>query len=284
MTKLLTFSSPMPKLYTSIEAYIAWANNIPLLNEEEEHKLTLDFYNTKNVVSAKKLVISHLKLVIKIAKQYFGYGLILADLIQEGTIGLMKAVRNFKPQIQARLSTFAKYWIKSEINEFVLKNWRIVKIATTKAQRKLFFNLRKMKQHLKCLGKEEIEKISADLKVKTSDVRTMDTRFQAYDVKFEIDEYDDKYYSPEQYLCNNSKNPAKLWESKETSQLCHENLQLALSKLDDRTYDIITNRWLNIENNKKITFKDLAIKYNISIERVRQIEKSGFVFIKKYLI
>lgn len=285
MLQAVDFATPVG----SIDAYIARVNSIPMLTLEEEQELARQWHENQDVEAARKLALSHLRFVVKVAYNYIGYGLPKADLIQEGNIGLMKAIKRFDPNMGVRLVSFAVHWIKSEIHEYVLRNWRIVKVATTKAQRKLFFNLRKMRKRLGWFSEAEINDVAQTLGVKASDVREMETRLNAHDAAFDLgaDEEDDNHskslsYAPVQYLaCENSIDPAEHWSNQTSHTNAVDKMQLALEQLDERSQDIIKSRWL-VE--PKATLSDLAEKYNISIERVRQLEKKVLDKIKAYLV
>lgn len=259
----------------SIDAYIARISKIPLLSTEEELALATQFKNSNDLDAAKKLILANLRYVVKIAKNYLGYGLQLADLIQEGNIGLMKAVKRFNPNLGVRLVTFAAHWIKSELHNFILRNWRIVKIATTKAQRKLFFNLRGLKKHLNWLKPQEIAAIAQDLGVKTEAVREMELRL--YNPDTEYDSHDDeqeeyKFSAPANYLADYSNSPAICLEQENNQLWEHNALHAALAKLDPRSRNIVRSRWLNKHKN---TLQELAKNYQISAERVRQLENNA---------
>ena len=257
----------------SIDCYIHSVNQVPILSLDEEQNLARLLQNEGDIDAARQLIMSHLRFVVKIARGYNGYGLQQADLIQEGNIGLMKAVKRFNPDVGVRLVSFAVHWIRAEIHEFILKNWRVVKIETTKAQRKLFFNLRSSKKRLGWLNQKEINEVAKDLGVKPADVIEMEKRMSNYDAAFETDLDDDSItYQPSQYLQNDDCSPEELLENEQNVSNEHENLQSALSLLDDRSKDIISKRWLN---EKKATLHDLAAIHNISAERVRQIESSA---------
>ena len=257
----------------SIDCYIHSVNQVPILSLDEEQNLARLLQNEGDIDAARQLIMSHLRFVVKIARGYNGYGLQQADLIQEGNIGLMKAVKRFNPDVGVRLVSFAVHWIRAEIHEFILKNWRVVKIATTKAQRKLFFNLRSSKKRLGWLNQKEINEVAKDLGVKPADVIEMEKRMSNYDAAFETDLDDDSItYQPSQYLQNDDCSPEELLENEQNVSDEHENLQSALSLLDDRSKDIVSKRWLN---EKKATLHDLAAIHNISAERVRQIESSA---------
>ncbi len=259
----------------SLDTYLAYVNRIPLLSQEEELGLATRLYQQNDLEAAKRLILSHLRYVVKTAKGYLGYGLPLADLIQEGNIGLMKAVKRFNPQVGVRLVTFAIHWIKAELHEFILKNWRIVKIATTKAQRKLFFNLRSLKKRLGWLNQDEISEIAKDLKVKPELVREMEMRLYHTDTSYDghADEEEDQLFTlPAAYLSEASLNPAAQFEAEHGASHENQSLQQALQQLDQRSQEIVQARWLD-EN--KATLQKLADKYQISAERVRQLEQTA---------
>ena len=264
-----------------LQAYINSVHSIGILTPEEEKKLAEDLYYRNDLDAARKLVLAHLRFVIYIAKSYSGYGLSEADLIQEGNIGLMKAIRKFNPEMGVRLVSFAVHWVKAEIHEYVLKNWKIVKIATTKAQRKLFFNLRSKKKGLDWFTEEEIEQVAKDLGVKPSEVREMEKRLSGSDMSFDplSDSDDDEAtYAPSQYLQDEDANPADIFENTSLSEENTSQLYEAINQLDDRSRDILQDRWLADE---KLTLHDLAEKYEISAERVRQIEKNAMKKVKQ---
>tara|TARA_B100000003_G_scaffold48321_1_gene42202 strand:+ start:2877 stop:3725 length:849 start_codon:yes stop_codon:yes gene_type:complete len=269
---------------SDLDRYLAQVYSTPILSREEELDLTQEFYETENVEVAHQLVIAHLRFVIHIAKSYAGYGLPLADIIQEGNLGLLKAVKKFDPNKGVRLVSFAVHWIKAEIHEFILKNWRIVKIATTKAQRKLFFNLRSKKKSTGWLTDKEAKKIAADLDVSYREVMHMENRLNSTDTPFDLpsdDEDDEKAFSPSQYLEDNSFNPELIAEQDNWEQVNHTALLENISNLDRRSQDIIRTRWL--ENNK-LTLNELADKYSVSAERIRQIEAKAFKKLKTALV
>ena len=256
---------------SNLDRYLAQVYSTPILSREEELELTQEFYATEDVEVAHQLVISHLRFVIHIAKSYAGYGLPLADIIQEGNLGLLKAVKKFDPNKGVRLVSFAVHWIKAEIHEFILKNWRIVKIATTKAQRKLFFNLRSKKKGTGWLTDKEAKKIAADLDVSFREVMHMENRMHSTDTPFDLpsdEEDDEKAFSPSQYLEDNSFNPELTAEQDNWEEVNHAALLENISNLDRRSQDIIRARWL--EDNK-LTLNELADKYSVSAERIRQI-------------
>ena len=264
-----------------LQAYINSVHSIGVLTREEEKQLAEDLYYRNDLDAARKLVLAHLRFVIYIAKSYSGYGLSEADLIQEGNIGLMKAIRKFNPEMGVRLVSFAVHWVKAEIHEYVLKNWKIVKIATTKAQRKLFFNLRGKKKGLEWFTEEEIEQVAKDLGVKPSEVREMEKRLGGSDMSFDpLSESDDDEasFAPSQYLEDEDADPADIFEKESLTEESTSQLYEAINQLDDRSRDILQDRWLADE---KLTLHDLAEKYEISAERVRQIEKNAMKKVKQ---
>lgn len=266
-----------------LQAYINSVHSIGILTSEEEKKLAEDLYYRNDLDAARKLVLAHLRFVIYIAKTYSGYGLPEADLIQEGNVGLMKAIRKFNPEMGVRLVSFAVHWVKAEIHEYVLKNWKIVKIATTKAQRKLFFNLRSKKKGLGWLTEEEVQAMAEDLGVKPSEVREMEKRLSGIDMPFDplSDSDDDEAsFAPSQYLEDSDADPAMIFEKDNFSENNSSQLYEAINQLDDRSRDILQDRWLADE---KLTLHELAEKYHISAERVRQIEKNAMKKIKQSL-
>ena len=264
-----------------LQAYINSVHSIGILTSEVEKKFAEDLYYRNDLDAARKLVLAHLRFVIYIAKTYSGYGLPEADLIQEGNVGLMKAIRKFNPEMGVRLVSFAVHWVKAEIHEYVLKNWKIVKIATTKAQRKLFFNLRSKKKGLGWLTEEEVKAMAEDLGVKPSEVREMEKRLSGIDMPFDplSDSDDDEAsFAPSQYLEDSDADPAMIFEKDNLSENNSLQLYEALNQLDDRSRDILQDRWLADE---KLTLHELAEKYHISAERVRQIEKNAMKKIKQ---
>ena len=259
----------------NLTAYIQAVGGIPVLSQEQEHALAEDFTSNNNLDAARQLVMSHLRFVVHIARSYNGYGLPEADLIQEGNVGLMKAVRRFDPNRGVRLVSFAVHWIKAEIHEYILRNWRIVKIATTKAQRKLFFNLRGQKKQLGWLSQAEAEAIAADLNVDVKDVQNMEGRLAAFDTAFEApsdSDADDAWQAPANYLEDRRQDPAALVEQEDWQQRSEHSLKLALSELDERSQDILARRWLAEE---KATLHELAAEYGVSAERIRQLEQNA---------
>ncbi|MCC7310686.1 MAG: RNA polymerase sigma factor RpoH [Sulfuritalea sp.] len=275
---------PMLAASGSIEAYISAANRVPMLSELEEQTLARRFRDEEDLDAARQLVTSHLRLVIAIARGYLGYGLPHADLIQEGNIGLMKAVKRFDPDRGVRLVSFAMHWIKAEIHEYILKNWRLVKIATTKAQRKLFFNLRSIKaalaqdadsrQGFNTLGAEEVTAVAKRLDVKPEEVIEMETRLTGADVSLEpLTDDDEDSYAPIAYLAaDRSSEPLALLERKEYDRLQDEGLSAALASLDERSRTIVQRRWLVADGEEAATLHELAAEYGVSAERIRQIE------------
>lgn len=255
---------------SSLEAYLHHVNQIPMLTQEEEHELAVKLQKNHELAAAKRLILAHLRYVVRVAKGYLGYGLPLADLIQEGNIGLMKAVKRFNPDMGVRLVTFAMHWIKAEIHEYILRNWRIVKIATTKAQRKLFFNLRNMKKHLGWMTMQEVQEVAADLGVKPETVREMEMRLSASDASFDAYDDDEPTVAPAGFLEDARYNPAQQLENSNWSEQSTDSIHQALNQLDERSQDIIRARWLD---ETKLTLQDLANKYHISAERVRQLEE-----------
>lgn len=274
---LLQGGMPVPQ--GNLDSYIRIANQYPILSAEQEKELAERYYYDEDLEAAKQLILSHMRFVIHIARGYLGYGLPLADLIQEGNIGLMKAVKRFDPNVGVRLVSFAVHWVKAEIHEYVLKNWRIVKVATTKAQRKLFFNLRKNKHRLAWFNEDEIQKVADDLGVSPQEVREMESRMTGQDLGFDlpVGEDDSEAYTPSMYLEDNSSNFADELEDEEQMGEATAQLAYALSTLDERSQDIIKTRWLD-EN--KATLQELADKYGISAERVRQLENAALKKIK----
>lgn len=259
----------------NLEAYVHTVNSIPLLTPEQERSLAESLFYEQDLAAARQMVLAHLRFVVHIARSYSGYGLAQADLIQEGNVGLMKAVKRFNPEMGVRLVSFAVHWIKAEIHEFILRNWRIVKVATTKAQRKLFFNLRSQKKRLAWLNNEEVHRVAESLGVEPREVREMESRLTGQDMAFdpaaEADD-DSAFQSPANYLEDHRYDPARQLEDADWSDNSNSNLHEALEVLDDRSRDILYQRWLAEE---KATLHELAEKYNVSAERIRQLEKSA---------
>jgi len=267
----------------SLGAYINIVNATPVLSKEEEQELALRYHQDNDLDAARELILSQLRFVVYIARSYSGYGLPLSDLIQEGNIGLMKAVKRFDPEHGVRLVTYAVHWIRAEIHEFIFNNWKLVKIATTKAQRKLFFNLRKSKKSLGWLTKQETESIAKDLDVKPKEVTLMEQRFASKDLAFDLgnDASEEGYVAPAGYLPSPNSDPAKMIEESNWLTKNTERLSAAMKNLDERSKNILKSRRLN---EKKTTLKDLSNKYNISIERVRQIEESAINQLRETLV
>ncbi len=266
----------------SIEAYISIVNQAPALTKEEERALAVKFKENNDLDAARQLVLSQLRFVVHIARTYSGYGLPLADIIQEGNVGLMKAVKKFDPEKGVRLVTYAVHWIRAEIHEFVFDNWKIVKVATTKAQRKLFFKLRNSKKKIGWLTNDEKNLIANDLGVKTTDVEVMEERLASKDVLFDRPEDDDNaYVSPAGFLPAPNSDPSKLAEEENWLESNIELLSEAMEKLDNRSKEVLKLRWLTEE---KATLKELAKKFNVSLERVRQIEEQAILDLREQLL
>ena len=266
-----TLHFPVPSTLGSIDSYVQAIHRFPLLTADEEVELGRRLRDNGDVEAARKLVLSHLRLVVAVSRGYLGYGLPHADLIQEGSLGLMKAVKRFDPDRGVRLVSFAIYWIKAEIHEFIIRNWRLVKVATTKAQRKLFFNLRSLKKDLGSMSQADVESVANTLKVQQADVREMETRLYSHDIALEAQSDDeDAAFAPIAYLTAQGAEPTQQLERQAHERLLNEGLQGALATLDPRSRHIVESRWLNEEN--PATLHDLAALYNISAERVRQIE------------
>jgi len=272
---------PVPSLVGSLETYIATVNRFPLLSAEEELRLARRLRDENDIDSARALVVSHLRVVVSIARGYLGYGLPHADLIQEGNIGLMKAVKRFDPERNVRLVSFAIHWIKAEIHEFILKNWRLVKIATTKAQRKLFFNLRSMKKGLGPLSQDAIEDMARQLRVKPEEVREMEMRISGQDVALEGNDDDEQSYAPIAYLSDPDNEPSKMLETDETGRVGALELKTALASLDQRSRRIIEARWLREKD--PATLHELAAEFKVSAERIRQVEAKAMQKMKGLL-
>ena len=267
---------PMPSMAGSFDSYVQTVNHFPVLSQGEEFALAKRFQTENDLDAARQLVFSHLRVVVSVARGYSGYGLPQADLIQEGNIGLMKAVKRYDPDRGVRLVSFALHWIRAEIHEFVIRNWRLVKIATTKAQRKLFFNLRSLKKGFEALKPEQISEIATQLNVKEKDVVEMEARFSGREVSLEPagDEDSDESYAPIQYLAEKSEyEPSSLLETAEHDRLQSAGLKSALAALDERSRRIIQARWLNEDGTS--TLHELAAEFNVSAERIRQIEQKA---------
>ena len=271
---LATVNLPVPSVVGSLDSYISAVHRIPVLTQEEEQSLSRRYQAAEDLDSARKLVMSHLRFVVHVARGYSGYGLQLADLIQEGNIGLMKAVKRFDPDQGVRLVSFAVHWIRAEMHEFILRNWRIVKVATTKAQRKLFFNLRKSKKRLGWMNAEEVRTVAKDLGVPEATVREMESRLSGRDVGFEApaDADEDAKPAPEAFLIDEGADPYDNVSDADQSDNQLETLSAALQKLDQRSRDIIQRRWLDED---KATLQDLADEYGVSAERIRQVEANA---------
>ncbi len=279
--QLVAYEASLP--LGNLDAYIYRVNQVPMLSAEEEQDLANRLQQQQDLEAARKLVMSHLRFVVRVARSYAGYGLAQADLIQEGNIGLMKAVKRFNPELGVRLVTFAVHWIKAEIHEFILRNWRIVKVATTKAQRKLFFNLRKMKQRLGWFSQEEVANVAKELNVSTKDVLEMEARMNAIDATFDApaDDEDNHTFAPAAYLESNAGDPAQLAETDNWQNNYQDKLSDAFDKLDQRSQDILQLRWLH---DHKATLQDLATKYQVSAERVRQLEANAIKKLKALIV
>ncbi len=260
----------------NLTAYVQAVSTIPVLSAERERELAEALYYNDNLDAARELVMSHLRFVVHIARSYSGYGLAEADLIQEGNVGLMKAVKRFNPEKGVRLVSFAVHWIKAEMHEFILRNWRIVKVATTKAQRKLFFNLRSAKKSLAWLTRDEAQAVADDLGVDVSEVQRMEGRLSSRDVGYDqpadADDDDSSWYAPQFFLEDNSMNPAQVVESSDWQEDSEGRLHAALADLDERSRDILAQRWLSEE---KATLHQLADTYGVSAERIRQLEANA---------
>jgi len=258
----------------SLDAYLERVSRIPVLSREDERELAERFRGQGDLQAARELVLSHLRFVVHIARGYSGYGLPMGDLIQEGNVGLMKAVKRFDPGLNVRLVSFAVHWIRAEIHEYVLRNWRLVKIATTKAQRKLFFNLRRLKKNLSWLSAEETLAVAHDLGVSPGEVTEMEKRLAARDLSFDPapEADDEELYSPAAYLPAPDADPAEQVEDAESADDSSERLRGALGRLDSRSRDIVQRRWMS---ESKATLHELADKYGVSAERIRQIESSA---------
>ena len=275
----LVFAGPVG----SLDAYIDRVSQIPVLSKDDEMALATRFRAEADLDAARQLVLSHLRFVVHIARGYLGYGLPMGDLVQEGNVGLMKAVKRFDPAVGVRLVSFAVHWIRAEIHEYVLRNWRLVKVATTKSQRKLFFNLRRMKKNLAWLSEEETRAVARDLGVEVSDVREMEQRLSARDMSFdptpESDE--EESYSPAMYLPASNADPAVEVEREEWEEDSSDRLSIALERLDERSRSILKRRWMT---DNKATLHELADEYGISAERVRQVESNAISKLKGLMV
>ncbi len=273
------FAVPMPA--GSLDTYIQTVNRFPLLTQEQEQQLARRYRDSEDLGAARELVLSHLRLVVSVARGYLGYGLPHADLIQEGNIGLMKAVKRYDPERGVRLVSFAIHWIKAEMHEYILRNWRMVKVATTKAQRKLFFNLRSMKQGLGTLSPEDVGRMAKELNVKPEEVSEMEMRLAGQEMTFEADD-DDESYAPVNYLAADANaEPSKVLEAEESERLKSDGLAKALGSLDPRSRRIVESRWLQEKGG--LTLHDLAAEFKVSAERIRQIEAKALEKMRKVM-
>src|SRR6218665_1050478 len=275
-TALVANNLPIPSALGSLDAYIGAVHQIPVLSVDDEQDLSRRFRDEEDLDAARELVMSHLRFVVHVARGYSGYGLQLGDLIQEGNIGLMKAVKRFDPDMGVRLVSFAVHWIRAEMHEFILKNWRIVKVATTKAQRKLFFNLRKSKTRLGWMNAEEVSAIAKDLNVSEREVLEMEARLSGRDIGFDAPSDEDNENappSPAAYLMAEDEDPSQAYERADSEDNQLSLLREGLAKLDQRSRDIIARRWL--EADSKVTLQELADEYGVSAERIRQIEANA---------
>jgi len=276
---------PIPSAIGSLDAYIGAVHQIPVLSVENEQALAKRFRDGDDLEAARELVMSHLRFVVHVARGYKGYGLPLGDLIQEGNIGLMKAVKRFDPAVGVRLVSFAVHWIRAEMHEFILKNWRIVKVATTKAQRKLFFNLRKSKKRLGWLNAAEVSVVAKDLNVSEREVREMESRLSGRDIGFDApsDEDDDHAPpSPAAYLMAREEDPSQAYERADSEDNKLQLLREGMSQLDARSRDIVKRRWL--DDDSKITLQELADEYGVSAERIRQVEANALKKMKALFV
>jgi len=265
----------------NLEGYIQSVNSIPMLSKDEEAELANRLFHDEDLDAARQLVLGHLRFVVYVARSYSGYGLSQADLIQEGNVGLMKAVKRFNPEYGVRLVSFAVHWIKAEMHEFILKNWRIVKVATTKAQRKLFFNLRSSKQRLGWMNEEEVKHIASELGVEPAQVRLMEGRLSSRDETFDAGPDDEEFaVRPAQYVTRDNDNPADIVESNINSEREQAQLHEAFRSLDQRAQEIVRRRWLLDE---KSTLHELAAEFSISAERVRQLEQNALKKLRQHI-
>ncbi|MBP8814053.1 MAG: RNA polymerase sigma factor RpoH [Laribacter sp.] len=278
----VTMNFPVPSANGSLDQYIAAVNSIPMLSQDEEQALARRLQQDNDVEAARQLVMSHLRVVVSIARGYAGYGLPQADLIQEGNIGLMKAVKRFEPERGVRLFSFAIHWIKAEIHEFILRNWRLVRVATTKPQRKLFFNLRSMKQGFSALSDTEARQIADDLGVKPEEVREMETRMSGQDISLLAEDNEEEGFAPIDWLADTRSEPTKQLEMQAYERLQREGIEQALQALDPRSRRIIEARWLADDGG--LTLHDLAAEFGVSAERIRQIEVKALKKMKLTMI
>jgi RNA polymerase sigma-32 factor len=283
MTNALALSIPFPSSAGSLDTYIQAVNRSPLLTQEEETSLARRLRDDEDVEAARQLVVSHLRVVVSIARGYLGYGLPHADLIQEGNVGLMKAVKRFDPDRGVRLVSFAVHWIRAEIHEFILKNWRMVKVATTKAQRKLFFNLRSLKRSHSTMTPDEVDAVAKQLNVRPGDVVEMETRMGGHDIALEpLSDDDESNFSPIAYLTNSEDEPGLVLEHEQSERARSKGLASALTALDPRSRRIIEARWLREQDSA--TLHDLAGEFGVSAERIRQIESQAMKKIRGLMI
>ena len=271
---LVPASNYLPVSVDNLDTYIRQVNSFPMLNADQERELAVQFNNNNDLEAAQQLIMSNLRFVVSIARGYMGYGLPFSDLIQEGNIGLMKAVKRFSPDHEVRLISYAVHWIKAEIHEFVLRNWRIVKVATTKAQRKLFFKLRSSKKRLGWFSQEEVNEVADKLGVKPETVLEMESRLNAYDLAYDnpLDDDDDNHFAPAAYLRDMRADPAQQLEADDWSSQNENTMMSSLNNLDDRSRTIIQRRWLDDD---KATLHELADQYQVSAERIRQLETNA---------
>jgi RNA polymerase sigma-32 factor len=285
MPALATGAFPVPSALGSLDAYIGAVHRIPVLSVEDEQRLARRFRDNEDLDAARELVMSHLRFVVHVARGYSGYGLQLGDLIQEGNIGLMKAVKRFDPTVGVRLVSFAVHWIRAEMHEFILRNWRIVKVATTKAQRKLFFNLRKSKTRLGWLNAAEVSAVAKDLNVSEREVLEMESRLSGRDIGFDLSADDDDDHAPPApaaYLMTQDEDPSQAYERADSEDNQLELLREGLLQLDKRSRDIIKRRWLDADS--KVTLQELADEYGVSAERIRQVEANALKKMKALFV
>ena len=271
---LVPASDYLPVSVDNLDTYIRQVNSFPMLSAEQERELAVQFHNNNDLQAAQRLIMSNLRFVVSIARGYMGYGLAFNDLVQEGNIGLMKAVKRFSPDHEVRLISYAVHWIKAEIHEFVLRNWRIVKVATTKAQRKLFFKLRSSKKRLGWFSQEEVNDVADKLGVKPETVMEMESRLNAHDLAYDnpLDDDDDNHFAPAAYLSDMRADPAQQLEADDWNAQHENTMMSSLQNLDDRSRTIIQRRWLDDD---KATLHELAAQYQISAERIRQLETNA---------
>lgn len=284
MTQSLALQNDLAPVASSgnFNGYLQQISAFPLLSSEEEQELAVRWHEKQDLEAARQLVVSQLRFVVHIARSYGGYGLPIADLVQEGNIGLMKAVKRFDPNKGVRLISFAVHWIRAEIHEFVIRNWRIVKVATTKSQRKLFFKLRSNKKRLGWFSHDEVHAVAKDLGVNPKTVMEMEGRLAGHDTAFDTSSADDDdTYSPSSYLTREGEDPAMLLEKQDSGEVQHERLELALGDLDERSRRIVQQRWLN---SKKTTLHELAAEFGVSAERIRQLESAAFKKLKTAMV